>query len=242
MSYEIEDSKVLVVAGVGPGLGASVCRRFAREGYAVAMLSRRAQHGELAEELKGLGAPKTLAVACDVSDEASVKAAFNEVREKLGEVSCLVYNASGFSRGGIMDLKIDEFENAFRVSCSGALLTMQQVLPSMADKGRGSVLITGATASTRGSARFGGFATGKMGLRALAQSAAREYHPRGVHVAHIVVDGMIREPRTREKFPDMPADRMIQPDSIASLYFTLHKQDPSCFSFETEVRPSGEKW
>lgn len=234
--------KVAVVVGVGPGLGSAVARRFAAGGYRVAVLRRSAgKCAKLVKELEKSG-NEAMAVACDMADVDSVKAAFAEVRGRWESPSVVVLNASGFLRGGICAIDPAAFEVAVRVSTLGPLLCMQQVLPAMEERGVGCILVTGATASTRGSANFAGFAVGKTGLRTLAQSAAREYGPKGVHIAHIIVDGMLDEPRARAAFPDVAEDSLISPAALADTYFHVAMQPQSTWTFELDVRASGERW
>jgi NAD(P)-dependent dehydrogenase (short-subunit alcohol dehydrogenase family) len=196
------NGKVAAVLGVGPGLGSSVARRFAREGFAVALMARSEESvAGVREEIEELGG-MALLVSTDATDPASVEAAFGRVREELGDPEVFVYNAGAFQMGGILEISPDKFDECFRANCAGAFYAARQVLPAMIEAGRGTVLLTGATASLRGSARFSALAVGKFGLRALAQSMAREFGPRGIHVAHVIIDGQINTPRMREMSPD----------------------------------------
>jgi NAD(P)-dependent dehydrogenase (short-subunit alcohol dehydrogenase family) len=234
--------KVAAVLGVGPGLGATVARRFAREGFAVGLMAR----GEVSlaaaqEEVEGSGGT-ALAVAADATDAASVASAFGRVREELGEPEVFVYNAGTFQMGGILELSPEQFDDCFRANCSGAFYGAQQVLPAMVERGRGTIILTGATAALRGSARFAALATGKFGLRALAQSMAREFGPQGIHVAHVVIDGQINTPRLREAQPDRDESTTLSPESIAETYWQLHAQDPTAWTLELDLRPAPESF
>jgi NAD(P)-dependent dehydrogenase (short-subunit alcohol dehydrogenase family) len=185
---------------------------------------------------------RTRSATADAADPGSLERAFAELREELGSVEVLVYNAGWFRIAGLLELTAEELENAWRISCLGAFVSAQQVLPEMVSRGRGTVLLTGATASVRGSARFVGLAVGKFGLRALAQSMAREFGPQGIHVAHVVIDGMIDTPRVRKLAPDLEEHRLLSPDSIAETYWQLHEQDRSSWTLELDLRPSVEKF
>ena len=236
------NGKTAAVLGVGPGLGAAVARRFAREGYAVALMARRVESvAEAREGIEGAGGA-ALAVSADATDPASVAAAFEEVRSNLGDPGVFVYNAGAFQMGGILDLSPEEFDACFKANCAGAFYAAQQVLPAMVEAKRGTILLTGATAALRGGARFSALAVGKFGLRALAQSMAREFGPQGIHVAHVVVDGQIDTPRVREMSPDREDHTMLSPDAIAETYWQLHSQDRTAWTLELDLRPAVESF
>ena len=236
------NGKVAVVLGVGPGLGATVARRFAREGFAVGLMARGEESLAAArEEVEGSGGT-ALSVAADATDAASVASAFDRVREELGEPEIFVYNAGAFQMGGILELSPEQFDDCFRANCSGAFYGAQQVLPAMVERERGTIILTGATAALRGSARFAALATGKFGLRALAQSMAREFGPQGIHVAHVVIDGQINTPRLREAQPDREESTTLSPESIAETYWQLHAQDPTAWTLELDLRPAPESF
>jgi NAD(P)-dependent dehydrogenase (short-subunit alcohol dehydrogenase family) len=230
------------VLGVGPGLGASLCRRFARGGHGVAIMARSQKSlAPVQAELTGLGA-RVVAAEIDATDTASVVSAFDKARAELGPADVLVYNAGAFQMGGILDITPEDFERCFRANCMGAFLAAQRVLPDMIAAKRGTILLTGATASLRGSARFACLAVGKFGLRALAQSLAREFQPQGIHVAHVVVDGQIDGPRVRSMFPDRDLRTLLAPDAIAETFWQLYAQDPTAWTHEIDVRPATEKF
>ena len=237
-----EQDRVCAVLGVGPGLGTSVARRFAAEGHAVAAMARSEDSvapGIEAIEASG-GTARPFAV--DATDPGSVASALARVRDQLGDPDVFVYNAGAFEIGGVLELDPEQFERLWRVNCAGAFFAAREVLPAMLERGRGTVLLTGATAGWRGKARFSGLAVGKFGLRALAQSLAREVGPQGVHVAHVVVDGQIDTPRVRSMFPGRDAGTMLSPDAIAETYWQLHRQDPTAWTLEVDLRPSVEEF
>lgn len=230
------------VLGVGPGLGAAVSRRFAREGHAVALMARHKESVEPARaEIEKAGG-RALAVEVDAASEASVEAGFAVARGELGPADVFVYNAGTFAMGGILEIDPAAFEQGLRINCMGALLGARQVLPHMVQKKSGTILVTGATASLRGGARFAGFATGKFALRALAQSMAREFHPQGIHVAHVIIDGQIDTARVRARDADRDAATLLAPDAIAETYWQLHAQHPTTWTHELDLRPSLEKF
>lgn len=234
--------KVAVVLGVGPGLGAAVAKRFAREGFAVGLMARREESlSPVREEIEDAGG-EALTVSTDATDPSSVARAFDRVRGALGDPEVFVYNAGAFQMGGILEITPEQFDDCFKANCAGAFYGAQQVLPAMVERGSGTLIFTGATASMRGSAKFAALATGKFGLRALAQSTAREFGPQGIHVAHIIIDGQINTPRVREMSPDREESTMLSPDAIAETYWQLHAQDPTAWTLELDLRPSVEKF
>ena len=235
-------SQVAIVIGAGPGLGAAAARRFAREGFAVGLVSRKDE--TLAPTLHQIAdaGGSARAYTADTADAAAVATLFARIRAELGPPDVLIYNAGAFQMGGILEVSPDDFERCWKVGCHGAFLCAREVLPAMLERGRGTILLTGATASWRGSARFSCLAVGKFGLRALGQSIAREFGPRGVHVAHIVIDGQIDAERARSRAPDRPASSFLAPDAIAETYWQLHVQPPTAWTLELDLRPSVEKF
>lgn len=234
--------RVAAVLGVGPGLGAAVAQRFAREGFAVGLMARGEDKlAPVKAQIERLGGT-ALGVPTDAGDAASVKAAFAAVRAELGPPEVLVYNAGAYQMGGILDVTPEQFEACWRANCLGGFLAAQQVLPAMLEKGRGTLLFTGATGSLRGSARFACLAVGKFGLRALTQSLAREFGPRGIHVAHVIIDGQIDTPRLRAAQPERDPQTLLAPDAIAETYWHLHQQDRTTWALELDLRPATEKF
>ena len=227
---------------MGPGLGAAIAGRFAREGYAVALMARSEQSlSEAREEIEGAGG-EALAVTVDATDAASVARAFDMVRGSLGNPEVFVYNAGAFKMGGILELTPEDFDRCWKANCAGAFYAAQSVLPAMLERGSGTVILTGATAALRGSARFSALAVGKFGLRALAQSMAREFGPRGIHVAHVVIDGQIDIQRVREMSSEREEHTMLSPNAIAETYWNLHTQNPTAWTLELDLRPAVESF
>jgi NAD(P)-dependent dehydrogenase (short-subunit alcohol dehydrogenase family) len=234
------DAKVRVcaVVGVGPGNGEALARRFAEDGYAVALLSRRAElTARLAGEL-----PRAKAYTCDVADAASIEAAFAQIRADLGDVDVLVFNAGSGVWGSVEDVSPEDFERAWRINALGLFLTARQAVPAMLRRGRGAIVVIGATASRRGVAGTAAFAPAKAAQRALAESMARHLGPSGIHVALIIVDGVVRSPAARARFTDRPEDAFVAPSGVADIAASLVGQDRSAWSFEVEARPYAEKW
>jgi NAD(P)-dependent dehydrogenase (short-subunit alcohol dehydrogenase family) len=238
---ECMSDRVAAVLGVGPGLGAAVARRFAGEGFGVALMARKESVADVREEIEG-GGGTALSVSADATDPDSVARAFERVRSELGDPEVFVYNAGAFQMGGILDLSPEQFDDCFRANCAGAFYAAQQVLPAMVEAGGGTVLLTGASAALRGKANFSALAVGKFGLRALAQSMAREFGPQGVHVSHVIVDGQINTPRMREMSPDREAHTLLSPDAIAETYWQLHSQDRTAWTLELDLRPAVESF
>ncbi len=238
----MSQSKVAVVLGVGPGLGAAVAHRFAREGFVVGLMARSSEQlTQIQSEIEQAGG-KALSVTVDATDAASVKAAFEQVRSQFGSPEVFVYNAGAFKMAGILELTPDQFESSWKVNCFGAFLAVQQVLPAMVERGRGTILLTGATAAVRGSAKFAALAVGKFGLRALAQSLAREFGSQGIHVAHIIIDGMINTPRVRAMASEREEHTLVSPEAIAQTYWQLYQQDATAWTLELDLRPAVEKF
>ena len=187
--------QVAAIVGVGPGLGFALVRRFARAGMAVALAARTKER--LEQLLASEPAEGAKAYACDATDKAAVDRLFTEVEQDLGAPEVVVFIAGAFRPGGILEIEPSEFEQCWRIGCLAGFLVGQAAARRMVAQGHGTILFTGATAALRGSARFANLAVPKFGLRALAQSMARELGPKGVHVAHVVIDGQIlSQPRS----------------------------------------------
>jgi NAD(P)-dependent dehydrogenase (short-subunit alcohol dehydrogenase family) len=221
-----------LVVGAGSGLSASIARRLARAGLAVGLAARRT------DKLRGLceeiGAK---AFACDAQDEAQVGQLFDAVEREFGPPDVVVYNASARVRGPLVTLDADEVRRSLLVSAFGGFLVARRAVPSMLDKGFGAVLFTGASASVKGYAESAPFAMGKFALRGLAQSMARELAPKGIHVAHFVIDGAIR----REGV-EGAAESTLDPDAIADTYLHVLMQPRSAWTWEVELRPWVERF
>jgi NADP-dependent 3-hydroxy acid dehydrogenase YdfG len=234
--------KVAAIAGAGPGNGAAIARRLAREGYRLALLARSADYlAQLAGELRAQGA-RIQECPVDLADLDDVAEAFRKIRGELGQPDVLVQNAAPMERGPFLEVPPERFEKVFRVSVMGMVHCCRAVLPDMVAQGSGAVIVVGATGALRGSAGFAPFAVGKFGQRALAQALAREFGPRGVHVAHVIIDGVIETPTTRRWLPEQDASFFLQPEHIAETIWHLIEQPRSAWTHEIDLRPFGEKF
>ncbi len=229
--------KVAVVVGAGPGLGAALARRFAAGGFSVAVARRRRDDiAGLAEEVGGK------AYACDATDHEAVMALFDRVTKDLGTPTLVSYNAGAYSPGSVLEITAEEFERCWRIGCLGGFNVGQAAARRMVDAGGGTILFTGATASLRGGKGFANLAVGKFGLRALAQSMARELAPRGVHVAHLIIDGQIASDRPGYSEAERGENHVLKPEAIAEAAWFLHGQAKSAWTHELDLRPYVEKW
>ncbi len=229
---------VSAIVGIGLGNGAALARRFAADGSPVALLSRSPDFSsQLAREL-----PSARAYACDASQPEAVQAAFAQVAAQQGTVGTLIYNAGSGAWGSVEQVSGADLEQCWRVNTLGLFTAMQAVLPGMKQRGGGAIVIIGATASRRGGAGAAAFAQAKAAQRALAESMARQLWPQGIHVALIIIDGIVDLPRTREQRPDKPESFFVQPAAVAESAWWLTHQPRSAWSFEIEARPFGETW
>ena len=224
-----------LIVGAGSGLSASLARLFAREGLRVALAAR--QTDKLSGLCRETGAR---AFACDAINPDDVKRLFDDVEAQIGAPDVVVYNASARARGPLLELVPVDVERTIAVSAFGAFLVAQQAVQRMLPRKHGAVLFTGASASVKGYAQSAPFAMGKFALRGLAQSMARELAPQGIHVAHFVIDGAIRNPGRVEP-PDKPQS-MLDPDAIAASYLHVLQQPSSAWTSELELRPWVEKF
>jgi NAD(P)-dependent dehydrogenase (short-subunit alcohol dehydrogenase family) len=222
-----------IVVGVGPGLGWALVRRFATAGLRVAMAARNRDKLQLL--LDGVPLPDVRPYACDATDPTAVTGLFTAVENDLGVPDLVVFNAGAFASGGILEIQPADFERCWRVGCFGGFLVGQAAARAMVARGRGTIIFTGATASLRGSARFVNLASPKFGLRAVAQSMARELGPRGVHVAHVIIDGGIGTAREGQA-------PMLTPVGIAETYWQIHLQPRDSWTHELDLRPFAEKF
>jgi NAD(P)-dependent dehydrogenase (short-subunit alcohol dehydrogenase family) len=222
--------RTALIIGAGPGISASLARHLTAAGLSVGLAAR--DTAKLAEIVRETGAT---AFAADATDPAAVAALFEQMDARLGAPDVVIYNASARVPGSLLDLDPEAVRQAMAVSAFGAFLAAQQAARRMVPKGQGAILFTGASASMKGFARSAAFAMGKFALRGLAQSAARELGPKGIHVAHFNIDGGVRSPRR----PD-PADRpdsTLSPDGIAQTYLDVLRQPRNAWSLEVELRP-----
>ena len=224
-----------LIVGAGTGLSASLARLLARDGLRVALAARNSE--KLTPLCAETGAK---AFTCEATDPGQVARMFAAVEAATGTPDVVIYNASARARGPVAELVPAEVERAIMVSAYGGFLVAREAVQRMLPKKHGAVLFTGASASVKGYPLSAPFAMGKFALRGLAQSMARELAPQGIHVAHFVIDGAIRNPGRVEP-PDHP-DSMLDPDAIAASYLHVLQQPRSAWTWEVELRPWAERF
>ncbi len=237
---------ICLVVGAGDALGGAIAKRFAREGYLACVARRNADKlGELTGAIEKAGG-SAIAYGCDARREEQVVALFDQIENEHGPIDVLVHNIGGNVRESILDATAQKFFKTWEMACMAGFLTGREAARRMVPRGRGTILFTGATASLRGGAGFAGFAAGKAGLRMVAQSMARELGPKGIHVAHVIIDGGIDTAFIRANFPARYAlkerEGILNPDHIAENYWTLHQQPRDAWTFELDLRPWIENW
>ncbi len=233
------DRPVAVVAGAGPGLGRALAQRFVQGGLRVAMLARDAER--LASLAASIG-PDARPIGCDLTDPGAVETAFDRIDRELGTPQCVIFNAGAYRRGTVLETAPQDFLACWKTGCYAGFLVGQQSARRMAERGSGTILFTGATASLRGSAGFANLASPKFALRALAQSMARELGPRGVHVAHVIIDGQIDSAARGGADAARAPDARLAPAAIAECYWQLHGQPRSAWTLELDLRPWVERF
>lgn len=238
-----------LVVGVGDGLGAALARAFAAEGLTVCM-TRRPRHLDALEALAGeirAAGGQAHAYGVDARAEDEVIALFDRIEREVGPLEVVVFNIGANVRFPIRETTARVFHKVWEMACFAGFLTGREAARVMAPRGRGTILFTGATASLRGRDGFAAFAAAKHGLRALAQSMARELGPQGLHVGHVVIDGpmdgvFIRELRGGEIDALLAEDAVLKPDDVAQAFVALHRQPRSAWTHELDLRPWRESW
>ena len=238
--------KAVLVIGAGDATGGAIARRFAREGY-VACVTRR--HAEkltpLVAAIEAEGG-RARAFGSDARKEEEMVALIDTIENEVGPIEVAVYNIGANVNFPIRETTARVFFKVWEMACFGGFLMGREAAKRMVPRGRGTILFTGATASVRGRSGYAAFSSGKHGLRAVAQSMARELGPEGIHVAHVVIDGAIDTAWIRENFPDRAAlksrDGILDPDAIAENYWLLHRQPRSAWTHELDLRPWTESW
>ena len=245
---EAKSKGVCLVVGVGDGLGSALARAFAAEGYLVCM-TRRARNldalEEVAQSIRAAGG-QARAFGVDARSEDEMVALFDEIERDVGPLDVVVFNIGANVRFGIRETTARVFHKVWEMACFAGFLAGREAARVMVPRGRGTILFTGATASVRGRDGFSAFASAKHGLRAVAQSMARELGPQGIHVAHVVIDGavdgvFIRS--NRGSVDDLLArDEILKPEDIAQAFVGLHRQPRSAWTHELDLRPWSETW
>ncbi len=246
-----EDSKpAALIVGAGDYIGAAIAKRFAAGGYATCVGRRNAEKLEpLVDEIRSTGG-EAHSFALDARDEQQVVDLFARVEREIGPLEVVVFNVGANVNFPIRDTTTRVFSKVWQMACLAGFLTGREAARHMVPRGKGTLLFTGATASLRGGQGYAAFASAKFGLRALAQSLARELGPEGIHVAHLVIDAGVDtawvremiEKRSGRSADALPEGTLVDPDSIAAAYWYIHQQPPDAWTFELDLRPSIEKW
>ena len=242
----MSDKKVVLVIGAGDATGGAIAKRFAREGYVACVTRRSADKLQpLVDEIRAAGG-EAHGFASDARKEEEVAALVEGIERDIGPIEVFVFNIGANVPCSILEETARKYFKIWEMACFSAFLTAQAVARRMVTRERGTILFTGATAGLRGAAHFAAFAGAKHGVRALAQSMARELGPRNIHVAHVVVDGAIDTAFIRDTFPDIYArkdqDGILDPEHIADNYWFLHAQPRDAWTFELDLRPWMERW
>ena len=242
----MSNQRVCCVIGAGDSTGAAIARRFAKEGFTVCVARRNEDALQpLVQQIHAEGG-LSIAISLDARREDQVTCFFDRVEQELGPIEVVVFNVGGNVRFPILETTAQKYFKVWEMCAMAGFLVGREATRVMLTRGRGTLLFTGATASVRGAVGFAAFAGGKAALRALAQSMARELGPKGIHVAHVIIDGLIDTAFARENFAQRVAevgpDGILNPDHIAEAYWWLHQQPRDAWTFELDLRPSAERW
>ncbi|MEL6791027.1 MAG: SDR family oxidoreductase [Pseudomonadota bacterium] len=242
------DDRACLIVGAGDATGAAIARAFAREGH-IACLVRRPRHTDaleaLARSIREAGG-RAVAMPADARDEEAMAGLVEKIETDIATIDVAIFNIGANVFFPITDTSARVFRKVWEMACFAGFLTGREVAQRMIPRKRGTIIFTGATASVRGRSGFSAFASAKHGLRALAQSMARELGPHNIHVAHIIIDGAIDSAFIRDNFPDADdrrkEDALLQPDDIAASYVMVHNQRRTAWTHELDLRPWKEKW
>ena len=242
----MSETVLVIGAGSANGVGGALARRFAQENYDVVIAGRtQAKVDATAEEINQLGG-KAIGMRVDVTSSEDQDVLFEFVESLKKPIASVIFNAGSNLPIGFADLSEQQFEEYWRIGCMGGFITAKRALPILAEQGSGSMLFTGASASLRGKPNFGHFASSKAALRNLAQALAREYGPQGVHVAHVVIDGVVNGDIVNTRFKgyieSLGDDGALDPNAIAETFWQLHNQPRSTWTHEVDLRPFKENW
>jgi NAD(P)-dependent dehydrogenase (short-subunit alcohol dehydrogenase family) len=242
----VSKPSVCCVIGAGDATGSAIARRFAKEGHTICV-ARRSEEAlqPLVHQIHEQGG-NAIAFGLDARREDQVVSFFNRIEAEVGPIEVVVFNVGGNVKFPILETTAQKYFKVWEMCAMAGFLVGREAAKVMLQRERGTILFTGATASTRGGAGFSAFAGGKAALRALAQSMARELGPKGLHIAHVIIDGLIDTAFTQEHFAQRVAevgpDGILNPDHIAEAYWYLHKQPRDAWTFELDLRPSVERW
>lgn len=237
-------SAIVIGVGVPAGLGAALCRRFASEGLQVFAAGRTKEKLERVAEEIGRAGGSAIPVVMDTTVEDEVIRLFDSVEDRVGAPETVVYNAGNNQFRPLLEMDAQFWEGLWRLCCFGGFLAGREAARRMLPRGGGTLIFSGATASLRARPPFTAFASAKAALRALAHGMAREFGPHGLHVAHVIIDGVIDGDQVNERFPQIKEQRgedgMLSPDAIAAAYWDLHRQDRTAWTLELDLRPYKE--
>lgn len=239
-------NKVALIIGAGDAIGSAIARKFSQRGLTVCLTRRNEEKLQpLIDEITATGAD-AFGFACDARKEDATESLFSNIEENIGEIDVVVFNIGANVPMGILETDSRKFFKIWEMACFAGFLNGREAARYMTKRKRGTILFTGATASVRGSAGFAAFASAKHGLRALAQSMARELGPKNIHVAHIVIDAAVDTQWIKDNLPTYEqrkaVDGIVKPDDLASNYVTLYDQPRNAWTFELDIRPWDEKW
>ena len=239
-------NKVALIIGAGDAIGSAIARKFAKRGLTICATRRNEDKLKpLIEEISAAGG-KAFGFGCDARKEDATEALFKNIEDNIGEIDVVVFNVGANVPMGILETDSRKFFKIWEMACFAGFLNGREGARYMTTRNRGTILFTGATASVRGSAGFAAFASAKHGLRALAQSMARELGPKNIHVAHIVIDAAVDTQWIKDNVPNYEqrkaVDGIVKPDDLATNYVTLYDQPRNAWTFELDLRPWDEKW
>ncbi len=242
----VTKQKVCLIVGAGDATGSAIAKRFAQADFTVCVTRRTPEaSATLVQSIQAAGG-RAVAYPLDARREDEVVALFKKIESEVGSLEVVVFNVGGNVRFPLLEMTAEKYFKTWEMCAMAGFLVGREAARVLLPKGRGTILFTGATASVRGGVGFSAFAGGKAALRALAQSMAREFGPQGLHIAHVVVDGVIDSERVRNTQPERVAalgdQGLLEPDSIARAYLWLHEQTPDAWTFELDLRPGVEKW
>ena len=241
----LNKKKIALVIGTGDYLGSALATKFAEEGYRIVVTRRRGDLTKLVSSIKNSGG-EAIPFHSDARNETQVIDLIENIEKNLGQIDILIYNVGGNVKYKILDTSSRVYRKVWEMCAFGGFLNAKEVLKYMIPRKEGTIIFTGASASLRGKEGFSAFSGGKQALRALAQSLAHEVSMKGIHVSHVVIDGLIENNNTKKLFPNefkkRPSDGILKPKDIAEIYWQIHLQPKSSWSFETDIRPYSEKW
>jgi len=246
MTTATHNNKVVLVVGAGDATGGAIAKRFAEEGFIACVTRRSADKLQPLVDAINASGGQAHGFACDARKEEEVIALVEQIESQIGPIEALVFNIGANVPCSILEETARKYFKIWEMACFSGFLNAREVVKRMVTRQRGTILFTGATAGLRGAAGFAAFAGAKHGIRALAQSMARELGPLNIHVAHVVVDGAIDTDFIRDSFPEKYAlkaeDGILDPEHIAENYWFLHNQPRDAWTFELDLRPWSERW